>query len=53
MANTGMGFALLFIIFLFFIILVALSRWIFRINDIIKRLDKILGALTAANKGGS
>ena len=43
-----MEFAVVYIILmlLFFLVLVALSRWIFRINDIIKRLDGILAAVT-------
>jgi hypothetical protein len=42
----GLGFAYIFFMFLFFLILVALSRWIFRINHIVTRLDNILNALT-------
>ena len=30
---------------IFFVILVAISRWVFRINDIVKRLDTIIERL--------
>jgi hypothetical protein len=41
----GMGY--LFAMLLFFLILVAISRWVFRINDIVNRLDSILKVLKA------
>ena len=31
-------------------IFVAISRWVFRINDIIKRLDQIIDLLDPGNK---
>lgn len=34
--------AYIFMMLLFFVILVAISRWIFRVNDIVNRLDKIV-----------
>jgi len=37
--------AALFMFLLFFIIGVAISRWIFRINDIVNRLDRIVSLL--------
>jgi hypothetical protein len=38
------------ILFLFgFVIMAAISRWVFRINDIIKRLDKIVVLLEGQN----
>ena len=40
-----MALAYVFMSLLFFVILVAISRWIFRINDIIKRFDKIISLL--------
>ena len=40
------GIGMLFVMLLVVLIMVAISRWIFRINDIIKRLDGILAALT-------
>jgi hypothetical protein len=43
---SDMGAGALFFLLLFFAIGVALSRWVFRINDIIKRLDKIVVLLT-------
>jgi sensor histidine kinase YesM len=39
--------ALFFVIIV--IILVGLWRWIFRINDIVERLDKIIELLTSKN----
>jgi hypothetical protein len=43
--GQGMAGAALFFMLLVFLIMIALTRWIFRINDIIKRLDMILEAL--------
>jgi hypothetical protein len=40
-----MAGAYIFMLLLFFVILVAISRWIFRVNDIVKRLDKIVTLL--------
>ena len=36
----------IFIIFLFFLIAVAISRWVFRINKIVNTLESILNALS-------
>ncbi|MDD4998774.1 MAG: hypothetical protein PHI99_11550 [Syntrophales bacterium] len=36
---------LLFVMLIGLLIFVAISRWVFRINDIIKRLDIIISAL--------
>ncbi len=41
----GLGFGLIFLFLLTFIIGVAISRWIFRVNDTIKRLDQIIELL--------
>lgn len=41
----AMGFTVIFLFILFIAIGVAVSRWIFRINDIIKRLDQIVSLL--------
>jgi hypothetical protein len=41
----ALAFVLLLIL-LCFVIIVAISRWIFRINDVVKRLDKIVELLT-------
>ncbi len=41
------GIFAIFMIILFIAITVGISRWIFRINDIIKRLDSIINALQA------
>jgi len=41
----GFGFGLIFLFLLIFIIGVAISRWIFRVNDTIKRLDQIIELL--------
>jgi len=40
MASFGMVYLL--IMFIFFLISVAIMRWAFGINDIVKRLDKII-----------
>ena len=40
-----MAGALIFIIILALLIMVSISRWIFRINAIVDRLDKIVYAL--------
>ena len=40
----------IFFLILVIAITVAISRWVFRINDIVKRLDKIIELLT--NKKG-
>lgn len=45
MGATAIGS--LFFMLLGILIFVAISRWVFRINDIIKRLDSILNALQA------
>lgn len=37
--------AVFFLLLLFFAIGVAISRWIFRVNDIVKRLDTIIELL--------
>lgn len=37
-----MAGAYIFMLLLFFVIMVAISRWIFRINDIVARLDKVI-----------
>lgn len=42
--------AAIVIIVLGIAITVAISRWIFRINDIVNRLDKIIEILTLKNK---
>lgn len=41
----GLGFGLIFLFLLFFLLMVAISRWIFRINDIVKRMDNIIELL--------
>ena len=40
------GIAYIILLFLVFLIMVAISRWIFRINHIVQRLDSIINALT-------
>ncbi len=40
MAEVTMGF--IFIMFILFLISVAIMRWAFRVNDIVKRLDKLI-----------
>ena len=42
--------AAIIIIVLSVVIVVAISRWIFRINGIVNRLDKIIEALTLKKK---
>ena len=39
------GLAGLFVLFLFFLINIAIMRWAFRINDIVERLDKVIELL--------
>lgn len=39
---ASFGIIYLLIIFIFFLISVGIMRWAFRINDIVKRLDKII-----------
>jgi hypothetical protein len=41
----GMGLTMLLVMFLFFLITVAILRWILRINDIVKRLDGVCDRL--------
>ncbi len=46
MPQAGASLAVFFFALILAIaIMVAISRWIFRINDIIKRLDSIINAL--------
>lgn len=47
--GLAMTIAFLFLSFLTVCILVFLSRWIFRINDIVNRLDSIINALKVAH----
>ena len=50
--DAGFMFGLvIFLIIFFFLIITALSRWIFRVNDAISRLDKII-LLLEGNKEG-
>lgn len=46
MGNAG-GFVMvyIFVVILIIAIFVAISRWVFRINDIVERLDKIVHLL--------
>lgn len=46
MGSAG-GFAMvyIFVVILIIAIFVAISRWVFRINDIVERLDKIVRLL--------
>lgn len=44
---AGMGVMAIFVAILFLAIGVAISRWVFRVNDIVKRLDKIIELLTS------
>jgi hypothetical protein len=39
------GLAGLFVLFLFFLISIAIMRWAFRINDIVERLDRVIQLL--------
>ncbi len=41
----GLGWGLIFVFLLFFLLNVAIARWIFRVNDTIKRLDIIIELL--------
>jgi len=41
----GVGFIILFAVILIFAIVIAITRWILRINDIVDRLDKIVTLL--------
>jgi hypothetical protein len=43
----GAFFAVIFMFLLFFLVMVAISRWIFRVNDIVNRLDDILAQVKA------
>jgi hypothetical protein len=40
----------LLMLVIFVLIFVAISRWVFRINDIVKRLDQIIDLLGKENK---
>lgn len=42
-------FAVLLLIILAVAIMVAISRWVFRINDIVKRMDDIINLLAKSN----
>lgn len=46
---AGMGIIYLFFIFLIFLVSVAIMRWAFRVNDIVKRLDTLI-ELQGGNK---
>lgn len=50
----AVGFSLLMMLFCF-LIMVGISRWIFRVNDIVKRLDSIVSLLKTGidGEGGS
>lgn len=50
-AALGGMFIWLFVMFIAFLIGIAIMRWAFRINDIVKRLDMILERL-GQNKTG-
>jgi hypothetical protein len=40
----------LILIVLFIAIIVAISRWVFRVNDIVRRLDKIIALMEKRDK---
>jgi len=46
----GAGIAALLIMLIAVLIFVAISRWVFRINDIVKRLDQIIALMERGNK---
>jgi len=46
------GLAFLFMVLLFVVIMVAISRWVFRVNDIVDRLDMIVEMLNELTPDG-
>jgi Na+-transporting methylmalonyl-CoA/oxaloacetate decarboxylase gamma subunit len=50
MSFGGAGFVALLFLILAIAIMVAISRWVFRINDIVERLDSIIALLRKAQE---